>query len=361
MIPPPIPPDEAERLAVLRELNILDTPPEERFDRITRISQEAFKVPICLISLVDADRQWFKSCQGLAVRETAREISFCGHALLSEDSLYVPDARQDERFHDNPLVTGEPFVRMYAGHPLLLPNGSKAGTLCVIDHKPRILEAGELALLRDLAKLAEHELNTVHLTELVLELKEFQDSLIRTHKQLARNNEILTKSFLIDRLTGLPNRRYFELFLSRALNRTRRGGQSLSLLYFDLDFFRIYNAQEGTRAGDELLQQVGSLLKESVKSPPQFLARLKDDEFAVVLPGADSQDAMAYAHDIRSRIKALKVEHPGSRVGRYVTVTVGGFTTPPDSIVSPEAVMGRVNQALGLGKSRGYNCVNCAV
>lgn len=115
MLEPPIPPDEQQRLAVLRSLHILDTPPEERFDRITRTAQRLFNVPIALISLIDAHRQWFKSCQGLPVSETPRGISFCGHAILADTPLIIPDALLDPRFADNPLVTGEPRIRFYAG------------------------------------------------------------------------------------------------------------------------------------------------------------------------------------------------------------------------------------------------------
>ena len=130
---PDFPPDEAFRLRTLTSLSILDTPAEERFDRLTRLAQRLFNVPIALVSLIDSNRQWFKSCQGLDVRETPRDVSFCAHAILGNDLLVVPDAAADARFADNPLVTGEPFIRFYAGCPLKAPNGSLLGTLCVID------------------------------------------------------------------------------------------------------------------------------------------------------------------------------------------------------------------------------------
>src|SRR5438270_10055720 len=118
MIPPALPADEPERLAALQALHVLDTPPEERFDRITRVARRLFGVPIALISLVDARRQWSKSRQGLDLPEAAREVSFCGHAILGDEVFVVPDARQDPRFAANPLVTSEPHVRFYAGQPL---------------------------------------------------------------------------------------------------------------------------------------------------------------------------------------------------------------------------------------------------
>ena len=154
-----LPEDEEARLAALNELEILDSAPEERFDRIVRIASEAFDVPIALVSLVDRDRQWFKSCIGLDVKETPRDMAFCAHAILEDEVLIVPDAFLDPRFADNPLVTGEPHVRFYAGCPLKLPDGNFMGTLCLIDTQPRQLDDRKTNLLRDLGHLAETELS----------------------------------------------------------------------------------------------------------------------------------------------------------------------------------------------------------
>ena len=158
MIPPPEPPDEAKRLEALRALHILDTPPEERFDRLTRLAQRTFGVPISVISLIDEKRQWFKSCQGLDATETPRDISFCGHAILEGALMIVPDAAKDPRFADNPLVTGEPGIRFYAGQPIEGPDGSRLGTLCLIDRVPRELDAEQRRALRDLAELVREQL-----------------------------------------------------------------------------------------------------------------------------------------------------------------------------------------------------------
>ena len=154
-----LPIDEERRLATLRGLNILDTPAEERFDRLTRMAQRILGVPIVLVSLLDGDRQWFKSKQGLDVSETPRSISFCGHAIHSDEAFVIPDSKVDSRFADNPLVTGAPYIRFYAGQPLKANNGSRLGTLCLIDTKPRQLSWADLDLLRDLGSLVENELN----------------------------------------------------------------------------------------------------------------------------------------------------------------------------------------------------------
>jgi GAF domain-containing protein len=153
----PLPPNETERIAALHALNILDTPPEERFDRLTRITRRAFHVPIALVSMVDTSRQWFKSSGGLSFCETSRDISFCAYAILDEDILHVENATKDERFSDNPAVKGEPKIRFYAGCPLRV-NSFKMGTLCIVDRKPRLFTEEDRQLLRDLAAIVEQEL-----------------------------------------------------------------------------------------------------------------------------------------------------------------------------------------------------------
>ena len=163
MLTPLVPPDENARMEVLRALNILDTPPEERFDRLTRLARRVFNVPISTVTMVDSNRQWFKSCGGVDVRETPREISFCAHAILYDDLLIVENAVKDERFKDNPFVTEHPKIRFYAGCPLVV-NGYRIGTICVIDMKARAFTDEDGQLLRDLAGLAEQE---IRLTESV--------------------------------------------------------------------------------------------------------------------------------------------------------------------------------------------------
>lgn len=147
-----IPTQEVERLEALRAYNVLDTPSEQTYDDITALAAFICDVPIALISLVDVDRQWFKSKVGLDANETPRDVSFCAHAILSKDILVVNDAREDERFADNPLVTCAPNIRFYAGVPLLTPEEHEIGTLCVIDHQPRELTEAQQKTLEALAR-----------------------------------------------------------------------------------------------------------------------------------------------------------------------------------------------------------------
>ncbi len=153
----PLPSDEPERLRALRDAGVLDSPAEERFDRITRLARRVFDVPIALVSLVDAERQWFKSHQGLDVRETPREISFCAHAIHDDRVFIVSDALTDPRFADNPAVTGEIRARFYAGRPIRM-FGRRVGTLCLVDRRPRELRDDDVRALNDLATLVEEEL-----------------------------------------------------------------------------------------------------------------------------------------------------------------------------------------------------------
>lgn len=154
----PLPADEDTRLQALHALMVLDTPPEERFDRVVRFAAEQLEMPMALVSLVDGDRQWFKSRVGLDATQTARDIAFCSHAILQPETFVVEDATLDERFVDNPLVTGAPHVRFYAGAPLSAPGGERVGTLCVLDNKPRTLGPVEMAVLDALRTLVNEAL-----------------------------------------------------------------------------------------------------------------------------------------------------------------------------------------------------------
>lgn len=256
---PDFPHDEHERIEDLRSLNILDTPSEERFDRLTRMAKRMFKVPIALVSLVDENRQWFKSCVGLEVSETARDISFCGHAILGDDVFIIPETYEDERFMDNPLVLNAPHIRFYAGCPLTLPNSRKIGTLCIIDVEPRHLEEEDLDLLRDLASMVESEINAVQIAT-------------------------------IDELTNINNRRGFNELAQKSLDYCKRNKVEVSLVYFDLNDFKPINDNFGHIEGDRALTTFASLMKNNIRES-DILARLGGDEFAALLLNASPEGA----------------------------------------------------------------------
>lgn len=248
---PDTPEDETARLRTLRSLSILDTPEEERFDRLTRLAKRMFDVPIALVSLVDENRQWFKSHEGLNVRETSRDISFCGHTILGNKTFIITDTTKDERFADNPLVLNEPNIRFYAGCPLRYLDGSKLGTLCIIDDNPRTLSGEDLDALKDLAELVESELAAVQLATL-------------------------------DELTGISNRRGFITLAQNSLNICARQGISASLVFFDLNNFKPINDTFGHAEGDRALIAFAEQMKSTFRDSDVF-ARLGGDEFVVLL------------------------------------------------------------------------------
>jgi diguanylate cyclase (GGDEF)-like protein len=253
---PPTPVDEAGRLRSLIALGVLDTMPEDRFDRITRLACRAFGVPIALVSLVDRDRQWFKSKQGLDACETNRQVSFCAHAILHEGPLVIADAQLDPRFADNPLVEAGPKIRFYAGHPVHGVDGQPVGTLCLIDRQPRKLSAEDLTLLNDLAGMIDREFSLI-----------------------ARAST--------DELTSLANRGGFAEVAVHVLALCRRIARPAVAIGIDLDHFKSINDQHGHEAGDDALRLFSKLLFENFRTS-DVVARLGGDEFAVLCSGMTS-------------------------------------------------------------------------
>ncbi|QDU32478.1 Phosphoserine phosphatase RsbP [Poriferisphaera corsica] len=184
MVAPIKPPNEIERIADLRAARILDTPRELRYDQIVKLACTIADTSMSYIALIDSDRQWLKAKCGLTFNQTGREESFCGHTILRDEPLIIQDATKDPRFQNNPLVTGEPYIRFYAGFPLAGPNGYNIGTLCIADTKPKSLNTQQQQVLRELAKLTEHELQMVDIISTQHELIETKRQLELTQKQL---------------------------------------------------------------------------------------------------------------------------------------------------------------------------------
>jgi GAF domain-containing protein len=179
----PLPKNEAKRLKVLWQYDVLDTVPEEVFDDLTDLAAHICEAPIALISLVDENRQWFKSRVGLTTKETSRDVSFCAHAILQSGLFLIPDATKDPRFRDNPIVTGPPRIRFYAGVPLKSPDGFALGTLCVLDKQPKRLRAEQKRALLILARHVETQLELRRHAKELAEARKHGD---RQHAELAR-------------------------------------------------------------------------------------------------------------------------------------------------------------------------------
>lgn len=266
---PKAPEDEKLRLAKLRSLRLLDTGEDIRFDRLTRLTARIFEVPICVIGLVDEDRQWFKSCVGLEISEVARSVSFCGHTITCPDVLIVEDTLEDERFIDNPMVVNDPHIRFYAGCPLILDQ-RKLGTLCIADHSPRSLDQRQIEILKDLASLVGQELAATLLT---------------------------TK----DGLTGLENRRGFIALAQQSLQLCTRQGFPVSLLYLDLDHFKTINELHGHEEGDRVLIAFADLIKDVCRDS-DVVARLGGDEFVVLLINSTREQSETVIHRIKEAL-----------------------------------------------------------
>ncbi|HVU04455.1 MAG TPA: sensor domain-containing diguanylate cyclase [Polyangiaceae bacterium] len=327
----PAHPREAERLAALHRYEILDTDAEIPFDRITRIAARLFDVPVALVTLVDEHRQWFKSCIGVKFRETHRDDSFCAHAILAPGPLVVADAREDPRFSDNALVRGDPFIRFYAGSPLVSSDGHPLGTLCVIDQKPRTATAEELQVLSDLSALAADEL------ELRLTVKSLQAAEAR-----------LAELAVTDELTSLPNRRAFRRRLGEYVLEAGRG-RKFGVVSIDIDHFKRVNDTLGHPAGDAVLVKVANTLRSSIRKT-DFVARYGGEEFAVILSDVDEPAAVALADKLRKAIEDMPA------IAR-VTASLGVAYCPGDRAADADRLLATADDALYRAKRAGRNQV----
>lgn len=288
MLKPNIPENEKQRLESLHALSILDTDEEERFDRITRMAKRLFDVSIALVSLVDENRQWFKSCVGLSVSEMPRDISFCGHAILDDDVFIIPETLNDERFVDNPLVIGAPKIRFYAGCPLKTSNGEKIGTLCIIDQKPRAFSDDDIAALKDLAAMVETELTAI--------------------QQATR-----------DYLTGTLNRRGFIIVAQHSLQLCIRQQVPASLVFFDLDKLKLINDSFGHSEGDAVLITFVNQLETACRDS-DVVGRLSGDEFVCLIANSTKQQA----EQVITRFKqSLAASHHKKNSQYYIEFSYG--------------------------------------
>jgi len=345
MLEAPIPENEKERITSLRRMLLLATPDEAAFNRITRVAQQLFNTQIVLISLIDENRQWFKSCVGLPVRETPRNISFCGHAIMQDEILVIEDAQEDERFHDNPLVTGEPMIRFYAGRPLKNAEGYKIGTLCLIDPKPRQMSFRERMLLDDLGHLAEDEL-------LVRELKKEHEAVLQFADEAVRNS-------YLDPMLNIWNRRAITNILEGEKARSERDRNPFSILLIDIDKFKHINDNFGHPVGDKVLTGVTSAMAASLR-PYDSLGRYGGEEFLVVLPNTSQQEAVSVAERVRETVEGCGIVVDGQTFS--VTVSIGALGwSPALHSVELDQLLKSADSLLYEAKHRGRNTVSAYV
>jgi diguanylate cyclase (GGDEF)-like protein len=345
--------DEEKRINAVREYGILDTMAEQVYDDITMLASWVCATPIALISLVDSDRQWFKSKVGLAATELPREYGFCAQAILQPNEvLVVPDALQDPRFAQNPYVIGEPHIRFYAGAPLVTSTGDSLGTVCVIDHVPRQLEAEQIDALRALSRqvVAQMELRRTiaEQEQQAFELNAYQRQLEDYQKLIEKANAELEVQSTTDALTGLMNRRAFNVKLEEESHLIMRHKYPLSLLMIDVDSFKSYNDSFGHPAGDEALRIIAQTLQKKARKC-DYVARYGGEEFSVILPHTGQEGAIVIAERLRQAVEKCQLPNRPLTISIGVETSVSGVNIP--------GLISQADDALYAAKENGRNRV----
>jgi diguanylate cyclase (GGDEF)-like protein len=306
------------RLSALNEIDLLDTPQEEAFDRIARLVRFIFKVPVAFVSLMDAHRLWHKACLGLDTPELERKDSFCRYPVASGEPLVIQDTRLDPRVSDNPHVTGPTGVRFYAGVPLKTDDGHILGTVCAIDFKPRDFDHEQLQVLIDIAAVVEDAIKL---------------------RQLAGT----------DSLTGLLSRRAFKENALQIGFLAARHNQALSCIAIDIDHFKKINDSHGHSAGDQILVAVATACKEVLRTT-DIVGRLGGEEFAVFLPQTGRLGALEAAEKLRRSIRSVRVHTSNSVL--HVTASLGVAALEPYS-GDVEILLAHADEALYGAKNAG--------
>ncbi len=332
----PIPDNEAERLTALRSAMCTYVPHEERFDRITRMAQRMLHVPMALISMVEDDVQWFRSAQGISVAETARSISFCGHAITMDAVFQVKDTYLDPRFAKNPLVIGPPFIRSYCGWPIELAPGLRVGTLCVMDTMPRTYAPEDLESLADLAHMVESELRV--------------NAMADNQKALMTESSRAQRKLLLDPATGTWSERGFEELIKRTLRDVAAGTVHAALCGIQIHNVSDFKLSEGEGAHEVQAMLIAQFIRQ----------RLPANAVLCRMPGGRAC-AMFAARDkslLREQISTF-LQEPGSQPMAGITFTqkleitsAGMRLKPEQASVDParllETVMGRLAEGSGV-------------
>lgn len=311
---------EIERLAAVERYDLLDTPREEVFDRITRLACRLLKVPMAALSAIDGHRQWYKSSEGLGASEVPRCESFCEYTLAQGGPLVVPDALLDPRFAGNPSVTGDAHVRSYAGVLLTTRDGHHIGTLCAIGDKPRDFGADDLANLEDLARITMDALE---------------------YRLLAN----------IDPLTDALSRRAFKEEGARAVALALRHRHPLSLIALDLDHFKRVNDVHGHATGDRVLSQSVRACIARLRNT-DIAGRLGGEEFAFLLPHTDRHAASEVAEALRQAVEGLVIEAAGKPLAVTASLGVAALDA---STRDMDQLLAKADAALYVAKGAGRN------
>lgn len=335
----PKPEKEAERIKAIQELGILDTPISPIFERITRITKQIFDVPIVAISIIDTERQWFKSTQGMNVCQNDLNSSFCAHAILQNDIFIIPDSLNDKRFADNPCVTSEPFVRFYAGCPIGTEDGYNLGTLCIIDSKPREFTDQQLQSLKDMAALAQDELQKYHQKH--------------TQLEVIKELDIAKRAKLLDSLTGVWNRAGSELNLQEHIALAKQNNYSLIVGIYDIDDFKHVNDTYGHSVGDCVIREICKSIVLNLHED-DVVGRWGGEEFVIIAKVNDKIDNVLERVNLaQSAISSEAMNIDDKKID--VSITMGIAIVNPEDQISSKDVINRADTALYQGKRTGKN------
>ncbi len=334
-------PHEQKRLESLRRIRLLDTPVEERFERLTRMVCRLLDVPISLFNLIDDKQQFYKSVQGLNNTYAALDGAFCPHAFHETDMLLVPNAKLDDRFSDNPFVTGKYLnVGFYAGCAVRTPDGMPVGTICAIDMKPRDLTEEQLTALRDIAAMVETELRIAYM--------QFEKEELET--ELEQANRLA----MIDPMTRLWNRAGMEVMLNKEWSEMRRLKNPITLAMCDIDHFKQLNDTYGHDVGDQVICYTARKLMENLRAE-DHVCRIGGEEFLLILPNCTSENAQEILEHIRA---AMAVAKPVTAdENRRVTMSFGIATLVPNLDTPPGLLIKAADVALYEAKNGGRNRV----
>lgn len=317
---------QRQRLAALEDLDLLNSPRDEGFDRIVRLIQQVFTVEIGLVSLIDGHRQWYQACSGLSADEVPLEDTFCRYVLDDEQPMVVQDSTRDPRFAVHPAVTGPEHIRFYAGVPLKTKTGHTIGTVCAIDRSTRSFSRRDIGILQELAGAVMDRIE-------------------------------LLQTASTDSLTEALTRRAFKREAEQLISAALRHKHDLSCLVLDVDHFKKVNDTYGHAAGDEVLIAVAATCRAKLRTSDLF-GRLGGEEFAIVLPHVGAQDAMIAAEKLRAEIAARSIS--GDFGALSVTASFGSSAL---SIVGRdiETLLAQADAAMYEAKSSGRNrCISWA-
>ncbi len=349
----PEPANERKRLEALRSTHLLDSESDFAFENLVHLAKQVFSVPIVALSLLDEQRQWFKAAIGLNATETPRDISFCSHAMHQRNLLLVNDARNDQRFHDNPLVTGAPYIRFYAGVPVRFnwqDDTYEIGAFCIIDSRPRELSAEQCHLLKGFARQAEALIN-MHVSRLQLErtvgvMEEQRQRLANSENQSAHLHWLANS----DELTGLLNRRWLMNTLREYELDQRHSDERVTFMLIDIDRFKSINDAFGHLAGDQVLRDLARILTTLLRRTNDHVCRLGGDEFAVLVDSESGGDSIAIAQALLEQVAC----HNATCADYQYPFTISiGIASQPRNHFSALAIMREADHAMYQAKYAG--------